>query len=149
MPKYYVRCIIEMKGITAANPVEAIKEAKKLNEDGIFELGRGGSHYVVYTLDNKGELTDDGNLYDLLLRPKYENEEGDENLELEYAIETLNRSICETAQTKAKIYKLAEIEGMTVEELLKQVTFDGVSKGICMNPECEYTRDVEPDQSKG
>ena len=45
--------------------------------------------------------------------------------------------------------KLAEIEGLTVEELLQQGTFDCVAKGICMIPRCNYTVDVEPDQREG
>jgi rRNA maturation endonuclease Nob1 len=45
--------------------------------------------------------------------------------------------------------KLAEIEGLTVEELLQQGTFDVVAKGICMTPGCNYTVDVEPDQREG
>jgi len=49
----------------------------------------------------------------------------------------------------SKIDKLAEIEGMTVEELLEEATFDSVAKGICTNPDCDYTTTVEPDQSRG
>jgi hypothetical protein len=45
--------------------------------------------------------------------------------------------------------KLAEIEGTSVEERLEQGVLDGVVKGICTNPGCEYTTDVEPDQDRG
>lgn len=45
--------------------------------------------------------------------------------------------------------KLSKIEGLTVEELLEQGTFDSVAKGICTSPRCGYTADVEPDQDKG
>jgi len=48
-----------------------------------------------------------------------------------------------------KLKKLAEIEGMSIEGLCSQATFDGISKGICMNPGCDYTCDVEPDQKEG
>ena len=48
-----------------------------------------------------------------------------------------------------KLEKLAEIEGMPVIDLLEHATFDGISKGICSNPECEYTCDTEPDQREG
>jgi hypothetical protein len=48
-----------------------------------------------------------------------------------------------------KLLKLAEIEGMTVEEMLESATFDSVAKGICTNPDCDYTAEVEPDQRKG
>jgi hypothetical protein len=49
----------------------------------------------------------------------------------------------------SKIDDLAKIEGLSVEELLTQATFDFVAKGICTNPSCNYTTDVEPDQSEG
>jgi hypothetical protein len=49
----------------------------------------------------------------------------------------------------SKLDQLAKIEGTSVEDLLEQAVFDGVSKGICMNPKCDYTREVEPDQRKG
>jgi hypothetical protein len=45
-----------------------------------------------------------------------------------------------------KLNALAKIEGMTVDQLM---TLDSVVKGICMNPECNYTTDVEPDQTGG
>jgi len=48
-----------------------------------------------------------------------------------------------------KLDTLATIESMTVDELLKQGTFDSVTKGICMNPSCDYITDVEPDQDEG
>jgi hypothetical protein len=48
-----------------------------------------------------------------------------------------------------KLEALATIEGMTVDELLEQGTLDSVAKGICVNPGCDYTTDVEPDQDKG
>lgn len=48
-----------------------------------------------------------------------------------------------------KLQKLAEIEGRTIEEILEAATFDGACPGICMNPDCDYTTEVEPDQSKG
>jgi hypothetical protein len=49
----------------------------------------------------------------------------------------------------SKLKDLAKIEGMSEEELLEQATFDSVAKGICTNPKCNYTTEVEPDQSKG
>lgn len=48
-----------------------------------------------------------------------------------------------------KLDKLAEIEGMSVEEMLEEATFDSVAKGICVNPECDYTTQVEPDCREG
>jgi hypothetical protein len=50
---------------------------------------------------------------------------------------------------KKKLEILAENEGMTVEEMLEQATFDSVAKGICSEPGCDYTTEVEPDQDKG
>ncbi|MBE3145398.1 MAG: hypothetical protein IMZ61_15975 [Planctomycetes bacterium] len=49
----------------------------------------------------------------------------------------------------SKLGDLARIEGMTEEELLEQATYDSVAKGICTNPGCDYTTEVEPDQDKG
>jgi len=49
----------------------------------------------------------------------------------------------------AKIDQLAEIEGMEVMEMLQEATFDSVAKGICSNPDCDYTTEVEPDQNRG
>jgi hypothetical protein len=48
-----------------------------------------------------------------------------------------------------KLPQLAEIEGMTIEEMLESATFDSVAKGICTNPDCNYTTEVEPDQKEG
>ena len=42
---------------------------------------------------------------------------------------------------------LADIEGLDVMELLELATYDSVSPGMC--PKCEYTTEVEPDQSEG
>jgi len=50
---------------------------------------------------------------------------------------------------KAKLDKLAEEEGMTVEELIAAATIDSVSPGICVNVGCSYTTDVEPDSDHG
>ena len=48
-----------------------------------------------------------------------------------------------------KLDTLAVIEGLTVEELLEQATFDVSCKGICSELGCNYTTDVEPDQKHG
>jgi hypothetical protein len=34
-------------------------------------------------------------------------------------------------------------------EILEEGTTDGVCHGICMNKNCDYTCEVEPDQDKG
>lgn len=49
-----------------------------------------------------------------------------------------------------KLNRLAEIEGFgSVDEMLSEATFDSSCYGICMNSDCEYTTEVEPDQSHG
>lgn len=49
----------------------------------------------------------------------------------------------------SKLKKLAEIEGLTIQEMLEEATFDSVAAGICSNPDCDYTNYVEPDQDQG
>jgi len=49
----------------------------------------------------------------------------------------------------SKIQELAEIEGMEIDDMLEEATFDSVAKGICTNEGCNYTTEVEPDCSKG
>lgn len=48
-----------------------------------------------------------------------------------------------------KLAMLAVIEGLTVEEMLEEATTDSVAKGICSEPGCDYTTEVEPDQAHG
>lgn len=49
-----------------------------------------------------------------------------------------------------KIKSLMRNKGFDNEdEFLESVIFDSTVPGICMFPECDYTTDVEPDQSKG
>lgn len=33
--------------------------------------------------------------------------------------------------------------------MLEDATFDGVAPGICMNPGCDYSTEVEPDSDSG
>lgn len=49
----------------------------------------------------------------------------------------------------SKADDLARIEGKPIETLVAAASFDGDSKGICINEGCEYTTDVEPDQQHG
>jgi len=50
----------------------------------------------------------------------------------------------------AKLDELVESEGYDcLEELLEAVILDSVSPGICVNPGCDYTTEVEPDQNGG
>lgn len=48
-----------------------------------------------------------------------------------------------------KLQKLAEIEGYSIDDLLQAATFDSVSPAICINPDCDYTTEMEPDQDRG
>jgi hypothetical protein len=49
-----------------------------------------------------------------------------------------------------KLAALLQSEGYdTLEELLEAVFSDSVSPGICMNSGCDYTTEVEPDQTEG
>lgn len=49
----------------------------------------------------------------------------------------------------SKIDDLIEYEGLEGVEELMEMCYDSVNPGICMNPECAYTTDVEPDCSDG
>jgi hypothetical protein len=54
------------------------------------------------------------------------------------------------ALRKAKLSKLLEIEGYeSVEELIEAVFSDSVSPAICMNEDCSFTCEMEPDQDGG
>ena len=48
-----------------------------------------------------------------------------------------------------KLEQLAEDWGMSVDDMLAAATFDSVSPGICTDPVCTYTTEVEPDQRGG
>jgi hypothetical protein len=49
-----------------------------------------------------------------------------------------------------KLRKLLEIEGYeSVEGLIEAVFSDSVSPGICMNEDCTFTCEMEPDQDAG
>jgi hypothetical protein len=51
---------------------------------------------------------------------------------------------------QSKINDLARIEGFTDElALLEHYITDSVCPGICMNPDCDYTVNVEPDSDSG
>jgi hypothetical protein len=54
------------------------------------------------------------------------------------------------ALREAKLAKLVEIEGYeTADQLLEVVFSDSVSPGICMNEDCNFTCEMEPDQEAG
>ena len=54
------------------------------------------------------------------------------------------------ALRKAKLAKLIEIEGYdSIEALMEAVLGDSVSPAICMNEDCDFTCEMEPDQDAG
>jgi hypothetical protein len=51
---------------------------------------------------------------------------------------------------KAKLAKLLEIKGYErIEDLFEAVFSDSVSPAICMNEDCSFTCEMEPDQDAG
>lgn len=49
-----------------------------------------------------------------------------------------------------KLESLVEIEGFDSEEdMLEKAVMDSACPGICKTPGCDYTTEVEPDQSEG
>jgi hypothetical protein len=45
---------------------------------------------------------------------------------------------------------MLEIEGYdSIEELMEAVLSDAVSPAICMNEDCNFTCEMEPDQDRG
>ena len=54
------------------------------------------------------------------------------------------------ALREAKLAALIEIEGYdSVEEMMEAVFSDAVSPAICMNADCNFTCEMEPDQGAG
>ena len=54
------------------------------------------------------------------------------------------------ALRSAKLAKLIDIEGYeSVDQLLEAVLGDTVSPAICINADCSYTCEMEPDQRCG
>jgi hypothetical protein len=50
----------------------------------------------------------------------------------------------------AKLDELVDAGGFdSLDDLLLAVISDSVSPGICTNPGCHYTTEVEPDQNQG
>ncbi len=48
-----------------------------------------------------------------------------------------------------KMDTLCDIEGITEEDDFGRIMVDSVSPGICMNDDCDYSTEVEPDQRVG
>lgn len=50
----------------------------------------------------------------------------------------------------SKIKELAEQYGFDdTMDMLEEASMDSVVPAICMNPDCDYTTGMEPDQSEG
>ncbi len=50
----------------------------------------------------------------------------------------------------AKLMTLCDIEGYdSLDDLLEDCATDAVCPAICMNMDCNYTTEMEPDQTKG
>jgi hypothetical protein len=51
----------------------------------------------------------------------------------------------------SKMETLAQDWGLDLDEndTYRDLMFDGINPGICMNKDCNYSTDVEPDQDKG
>jgi hypothetical protein len=59
------------------------------------------------------------------------------------------RSPARAKQEPSKLECLANGWAMSVTKLLEEYGLNEVVPGICMNPDCEYTTEVEPDQREG
>ena len=54
------------------------------------------------------------------------------------------------AERRVKLTKVMEIEGYdSIEELAQAILSDFVSPAICMNEDCNFTCEMEPDQDAG
>lgn len=51
--------------------------------------------------------------------------------------------------SKHKLNTLAHSYGMSVSELLEEYALDSCVPAICMNSDCDYTTEMEPDQTRG
>jgi hypothetical protein len=59
------------------------------------------------------------------------------------------RTVAEVNQEASKLDRLASVWGVTLTEFIEEYALDEVVPGICMNPGCDYTTEVEPDQREG
>jgi hypothetical protein len=59
------------------------------------------------------------------------------------------RTALEANLEASKLDLLARGWGMKTSEFVEEYALDDVVPGICMNPECDYTTEVEPDQKEG
>jgi hypothetical protein len=59
------------------------------------------------------------------------------------------KTAAEANREASKLDRLASTWGLSVPEFIDAYALDSVSPGICMNPDCDYTTEVEPDQQEG
>jgi hypothetical protein len=59
------------------------------------------------------------------------------------------RTAVEVNLEASKLDELAREWGMKTSEFVEEYALDDVVPGICMNPDCDYTSEVEPDQREG
>ena len=56
----------------------------------------------------------------------------------------------DTKLRRTKLKRLLEIEGFgSLEDLARSALSDCVSPAICVDPDCDYTANMEPDQDRG
>lgn len=62
----------------------------------------------------------------------------------------MTRSKLREMTYESKLRKLTDIEGYEdTFDMLEAVTLDSVAPGICTNPNCDYSCNVEPDSENG
>ena len=59
------------------------------------------------------------------------------------------RTPTEVNAEASKLDQLAREWGMKTSAFIEEYALDDVAPGICMNPDCDYTTEVEPDQRHG
>jgi len=59
------------------------------------------------------------------------------------------RTPAEVNAEASKLDQLASLWGMSLHDFIEEYALDDVAPGICMNPDCDYVAEVEPDQREG
>jgi hypothetical protein len=59
------------------------------------------------------------------------------------------KTVPEVDREASKLDQLASVWGLSVPEFIEEYALADVVPGICMNPNCSYTAEVEPDQQEG
>jgi hypothetical protein len=59
------------------------------------------------------------------------------------------RTALEVNAEASKLDCLAREWGMRTSEFIEEYALNDVVPGICMNPDCDFTAEVEPDQTEG